>query len=54
MDLKEAMLVRHSVRSFLDKRIEGEEKEKLEAFIRSCNSESGLHKIGRASCRERV
>ena len=43
MDLKEAMLVRHSVRSFLDKRIEGEEKEKLEAFIRTCNSESGLH-----------
>lgn len=43
MDLKEAILVRHSVRSYLDKPIEGETLEKLNAKIDECNREGDLH-----------
>ena len=43
MDLLEAMEKRHSVRSYEDKRIVGDVKEKLLQFIDSCNKESGLH-----------
>ena len=34
---------RHSVRSYTDKKIEGEVKENLEAFIQQCNREGDLH-----------
>ena len=43
MNLHQAMLERHSVRSYLDKPITGETKEKLMAFIEEQNQESGLH-----------
>ncbi|MGN0318628.1 MAG: nitroreductase family protein [Lachnospira sp.] len=42
MDLFEAMEQRHSVRSYSDRKIEGEVKEKLEQKINECNEESGL------------
>lgn len=43
MNLTQAMAQRHSVRSYNDKKIEGEVKEKLEQEIKACNKESGLH-----------
>lgn len=43
MDLLQAMKERHSVRSYTDKKIEGQVKEDLQKFIEACNSESGLH-----------
>ena len=43
MDLLQAMRNRHSVRSYTNKPIEGEVKEKLSALIAQCNGESGLH-----------
>lgn len=43
MELLEAMEQRHSVRSYTDKKIEGEIKEKLQQKIEECNRESGLH-----------
>lgn len=43
MDLIKAMQERHSVRSYLDKPIEGETLAALEAVIAECNAESGLH-----------
>lgn len=43
MDLLQAMEQRHSVRSYMDKIIEGDTKEKLISFIEQCNKESGLH-----------
>lgn len=43
MDLLQAMRERHSVRSYTNKSIEGEVKEKLSAFIAKCNEESSLH-----------
>ncbi|MDE7168481.1 MAG: nitroreductase [Clostridia bacterium] len=43
MDLKEAILSRHSVRSYVDKPIEGETLEKLNAMIEECNREGDLH-----------
>lgn len=43
MNLKQAMLERHSVRSYSDKPITGETKEKLTAFIEEQNEQSGLH-----------
>ena len=43
MDVWQAMQERHSVRSYTDKPIEGEVKEKLAAKIAQCNAESGLH-----------
>ena len=43
MDMVEAMGVRHSVRSYTDRRIEGEVRAKLESYIAQCNAECGLH-----------
>lgn len=43
MELLELMKNRHSVRSYTDKKIEGEVKENLEAFIQQCNREGDLH-----------
>ena len=43
MDLKEAMLERHSVRAYTDKPIEGETLELLNAAIEECNREGDLH-----------
>lgn len=43
MDLLEAMEQRHSVRSYTDRKMEGEVKEKLKQKISECNEESGLH-----------
>lgn len=43
MDIKQAMSERHSVRSYTDRKIEGEVKEALQSFIAECNRESGLH-----------
>ena len=43
MDMVEAMGVRHSVRSYTDRRIEGEVRAKLESYIAQCNAASGLH-----------
>ena len=42
MELLEAIEKRHSVRSYESRRIEPETAEALEAFIGSCNKESGL------------
>lgn len=43
MEILEAIRVRHSVRSYDDRKIEGESKEKLQQMIAVCNTESGLH-----------
>ena len=43
MELLEAMEKRHSVRSYDDRKIEGEVKSKLENMIADCNKQSGLH-----------
>ena len=43
MDIQKAIEERHSVRRFLDKPIEGEALERLEAAIAEANRESGLH-----------
>lgn len=43
MDLKEAIEKRHSVRTYLDKPIEGEILGKLRAAISECNREGNLH-----------
>ena len=43
MNIKEAIQQRHSVRAYDDRPITGEDLEKLEALIRECNEESGLH-----------
>lgn len=43
MELLEAMEKRHSVRSYDDKKIEGEIKEDLLHYIDQCNEEGGLH-----------
>lgn len=43
MELTEAMKKRHSVRSYEDKKIDGNVKESLLQFIDKCNQESGLH-----------
>ena len=42
LSLKEAILTRHSVRSYTDQPIVGEVKEMLEVFIEQCNQESGM------------
>ncbi|MBC8530453.1 nitroreductase family protein [Gehongia tenuis] len=42
MDLMEAMRARHSVRSYLDRPIEGETAEKLEREAAACNEAGGL------------
>ncbi|MDO4330127.1 MAG: nitroreductase family protein [Lachnospiraceae bacterium] len=41
--LWEAMETRHSVRSYTDRKIEGEVKEKFLTAVKRCNHESGLH-----------
>ena len=43
MDIKEAILNRHSVRTYLDKPLDPEVTEKLRSIIDRCNEESGLH-----------
>lgn len=43
MELLEAMEQRHSVRSYNDKKIEGEVREQSQQKIKECNRESGLH-----------
>ncbi|RBQ25547.1 MAG: hypothetical protein ALMCE001_01750 [Methanocorpusculum sp. MCE] len=43
MDIQQAIIERHSVRSFTDQRIEGELKSSLEEAIEACNRESGLN-----------
>lgn len=43
MELLEAMEKRHSVRSYEDRKIEGEVKKNLQQLIEACNAESGLH-----------
>ena len=43
MTIKKAIRERHSVRQYKDIAIKAEDKEKLEASIKECNAESGLH-----------
>lgn len=43
MDLFEAMKVRHSVRSYMDQKIEGETLEQIRQTINECNQDSGLN-----------
>ena len=43
MDLLEAIKTRHSVRSYTDKKIEGEIVDQLRKTINECNSDSGLN-----------
>ncbi len=43
MELKEAILNRHSVRSYLDRPIEKDTADTLRDIIDKCNEESGLH-----------
>ena len=43
MDIMEAMQLRHSVRRYTDKKIEGEVLAELKAEIEACNQESGLN-----------
>lgn len=43
MELWQAMETRHSVRSYEERSIDRETKEKLAAMIETCNRESGLH-----------
>lgn len=43
MDLMQAMRERHSVRSFTDKKIDGQTEAALRRAIDNCNRESGLH-----------
>lgn len=43
MDILEAIANRHSVRSFSDRKIEGDVKDKLQQMISDCNRESGLN-----------
>lgn len=43
MTLQEAILVRHSVRQYMDKPVEAEKIAQLQALIDKSNSEAGLH-----------
>lgn len=43
MELREAIQQRHSVRSYSNRKIEGEVKQVLNQLIEECNRESGLH-----------
>ena len=43
MDIKQAIIERHSVRKYKDDPIPAELVEKLGELIRGCNEESGLH-----------
>jgi len=43
MELLDAIKTRNSVRSYTDKKIEGETQSELKQLIEDCNKESGLH-----------
>ena len=43
MTLKEAIVLRHSVRKYLDKPIEATAREAMNRLAAECNAESGLH-----------
>ena len=43
MDVKDAIKLRHSVRQYKDIPLKSEEKEKLEALVKECNTQSGLN-----------
>ena len=43
MDLLQAIQERHSVRAYTGQKIETEERQKLDALVKECNEESGLH-----------
>lgn len=43
MDITEAMQLRHSVRAYTDKKIEGDVLAELKAEVEACNKESGLN-----------
>ena len=43
MTLQEAIVVRHSVRQYMEKPIEAEKIEELKALIDECNREGGTH-----------
>ncbi len=43
MEIKEAIMQRHSVRAYLDKPIEDELKEKLLSLMNECNKVYGLN-----------
>lgn len=43
MELYEAILKRHAVRAYDDRKIEGAVKDELLRFLAQCNQESGLH-----------
>ena len=43
MDIKEAIRERHSVRQYKDLPINAEDKARLEALVKECNSQSGLN-----------
>lgn len=43
MNIMEAMQVRHSVRSYTDKKIEGDVLAELKSEVEACNAESGLN-----------
>ncbi len=43
MDVMEAIKERNSVRSYTDKKIEGEVKKSLEDEIMACNQDGGLN-----------
>lgn len=43
MDILQAMKERHSVRAYTGQKIESEKRKQLDALIRACNEESGLH-----------
>lgn len=46
MDILQAIQERHSVRAYTEQKIGDEVREELEAVIRECNEESGLHIVG--------
>lgn len=43
MNIMEAVKARHSVRAYTDRRMVGAVREELQAYIKQCNEESGLH-----------
>jgi nitroreductase len=43
MDILEAINLRHSVRGYTDKKIDGETLDQLKNTVDECNSESGLN-----------
>ena len=43
MDIREAMVARHSVRSYTDRKIEGAVLNELRQAVDTCNREGGLH-----------